>query len=569
MNGKIAELEFKRIQSNKEREMSLLCSGALPSSTSISKFISDNPCLTLLEHRCKTMRDLKMLHAQIIKTGLAHDKIAISRVLSFCATSSSGDINYALLLFSRIEHPNLFAWNTIIRAFSNSSTPHQAISLFYHMLHSTTQPQRLTFPSLFKAYSRLGLSCEGTQIHGMVTKLGFESDPFIRNSMISMYAVCGDIVSASHLFDENSDFDVVAWNSMMLGLARVGQIEESRRLFDEMPSRSNISWNSMISGYVRNGLYMEALNLFRQMQEASIGPTVFTIVSLLAACGRLGSLEQGKWLHAYIEKNGIEINVIVLTAIIDMYCKCGSADEALRLFEAAPVKGLSSWNSIISGLAMDGRGQEAVRQFSKLQMSGLRPDYVSFIGVLTACSHSGMVDKGRYYFSLMTEFYKIEPMIKHYGCMVDILGRAGFIEEAEELIRKMPMDPDVIIWGSLLSACRTHGNITLGEQVAKRIIELDSGDNCGYILLSNAYAAVGRFSDTMEVRSLMKGKRMRKETGCSLIEVNGVVHEFVVGGTLHLQSKEIYALLDELGVKIMEAGHVEYGTENVYESDNL
>ncbi|XP_077228733.1 pentatricopeptide repeat (PPR-like) superfamily protein [Tasmannia lanceolata] len=545
------------------------CLCALPSSTSISKFISDHPSLSMLEQKCHNMRDLKMLHAQIIKTGLAKDTIASSRVLVFCATSSFGDINYAMLLFSQIQNPNLFTWNTIIRGFSQSSNPHQAISLFYHMLHSTVQPQTLTYPSLFKAYALLGLAHEGAQLHGMVLKLGFDSDPFIRNSMIFMYAICGLIVAARQLFDENSTFDVVSWNSMILGLARSGQIEDSRCLFDRMPMRSMISWNSMISGYVRNGRFKEALDLFHQMQKARIVPSVFTMVSLLAACARLGALQQGEWIHTYIKKNRIEVNVIVLTAIIDMYCKCGFVDKALQVFEATSRKGLSSWNSMISGLAIHGCGEEAIRQFSKLQSSNLTPDYVSFIGILTACNHSGMVNEARHHFSLMMKTYKIEPTIKHYGCMVDVLGRAGLLEEAEELIRSMPMNPDVIIWGSLLSACRNHGNIEIGKRVANKIIDLDPQDTCSYILLSNAYAAAGRFRDAMKVRRMMKEKRIRKEPGCSSIEVEGVIHEFTVGGTSHPQGKLIHALLDELGFKLKEAGHLENNTIEFFDFDCL
>ncbi|KAF8391119.1 hypothetical protein HHK36_023420 [Tetracentron sinense] len=522
-------------------------------SPSISRFISDHPCLSMLEKSCTSMADLHKLHAHLIKTGLAADTIAASRFLAFCATSPAGDINYAYLVFSQIQYPNLFTWNTIIRGFSQSSAPHNAISLFITMLHSSlVEPGRLTYPSLFKAYAQLGLAHDGAQLHGRILKLGLQSDPFIRNTIIFMYATCGYLIEACRFFDEDSESDIVAWNSMIMGVAKDGNIDYSRRLFDKMPSRSTISWNSMISGYVRNGRLKEAMELFGQMQEEKIKPSEFTMVSLLNASASLGALKQGEWIHGYIEKNKIKLNVIISTAIIDMYCKCGRIEKAIQVFETTPERGLSCWNSMILGLANNGHGKEAIHLFLRLQSSGLKPDYVSFIAVLTACNHSGMVDEARYYFSLMTGTYKIEPTHKHYGCMVDVLGRAGLLDEAEELIRNLPVKPDAVIWGSLLSACRKHGDNEMGKRAAKHIIELDPSDSCSYVLLSNVYAAAGQFEDAIDARLSMKENRIRKEPGCSLIEVNGVVHEFVVGGRLHPQAREIYSLLDELGLMLKE-----------------
>ncbi|XP_043702638.1 pentatricopeptide repeat-containing protein At2g42920, chloroplastic [Telopea speciosissima] len=546
----------------------LPCCIALPSPSScISSFIFDHPSLSMLEKRCTTMSHLHMLHAHLIKTGLAKHTIAASRVLSFCASSPAGDIDYAHLVFSQIQHPNLFAWNTIIRGFSQSSTPQFAISLFIEMLEfSPIEPHRLTYPSLFKAYAQMGLAHDGAQLHGRTLKLGLQSDPFIRNTIIFMYANCGHLIEAFRLFDEGSSFDVVAWNSMIMGLAKSGQVEESRRLFDKMPMRSRVSWNSMISGYVRNGRLKEALDLFHLMQKERIKPDEFTLVSLLSACSGLGALGIGEWVHAYIEKNKINVNTIVSTAIVDMYCKCGSVDKALRVFETIPNKGLSCWNSMILGLAMNGRGKEAIQLFSRLQSSDLRPDDVSFLGVLTACNHSGLVSEAKEFFFLMTETYKIKPTIKHYGCMVDVLGRAGLLNEAEELIGKIPLNSDAIIWSSLLSACRIHGNIEMGKRAAKTLIELDSTDSGSYILLSNVYTTAGQFTDAVNTRQSMKEKHIRREPGCSLIEVNGVVYEFIAGGRLHPQAREIYSLLVGLSSNLRELGHVEHGALDVIDS---
>lgn len=433
----------------------------------------------------------------------------------------------------------------MIRGFSQSSTPEYAVYLFIDMLvTSSVQPQRLTYPSVFKAYSQLGLARDGAQLHGRVVKQGLEFDQFIRNTIIYMYANCGFLSEARRLFDEEVEFDLVAWNSMIMGHAKCGEIDESRYLFDKMASRNTVSWNSMISGYVRNGRFKKALELFREMQEQKINPTEFTMVSLLNACANLGAIKQGEWIHLYLRKNKFELNIIVVTAIIDMYCKCGSPDRALQVFKTVPMKGLSCWNSMILGLAMNGYASEAIQLFSKLESSNLKPDYVSFIGILTACSHSGVVNKAKDYFRLMTETYKIKPSIKHYSCMVDLLGRAGQIEEAEQLVRSMPLNPDAILWGSLLAASTKHGNIEAARQAAKSIIELDKNESSSYVLMSNLYATFNQFEEAMEERLLMKENKIEKEPGCSLIEVDGEVHEFVAGGRLHPKAPEIYLLLN-------------------------
>ncbi|CAH1443754.1 unnamed protein product [Lactuca virosa] len=517
------------------------------SSTSISKFISDQPYLSILETKCSTMKDLQIIHAQIIKTGLIKDTIAASRLLSFAAISPAADISYAFMLFNQIQNPNLFTWNTIIRGFSRSSNPRMAISLFIDMLiHSSVDPERLTYPSVFKAYAELGLAGNGAQLHGRILKLGLQFDVYIRNTIVHMYANCGYFGEAIQLFGDGEDMDVVAWNTMILSLAKFGNIDNARALFDEMPHRNSVSWNNMISGYVRTGKWVEALDLFRIMQIEKMKPSEFILVSLLNASANLGALNQGEWIHDYIIKNKLELNVIMITAIINMYCKCGSIERACQVFESSPIKGLSSWNSMIMGHAIHGHGNEAIELFSKLESSIFNPDSVTFIGVLMACSHSRLVEKAKFYFSLMTERYKIEPSIKHYGCMIDVLGRSGLLEEAKSVILSMPMKPDGVIWGSLLSSCRIHGDVKMGEWASRNLVDLGEGESCGHVLLSNVYASGGEFEMAIKERMLMKEKEIEKIPGCSLIEVNGEVHEFVSSGRLHPKVEEIHNLLKNL-----------------------
>ncbi|KAK6157092.1 hypothetical protein DH2020_011340 [Rehmannia glutinosa] len=435
-----------------------------PPSTSISKFISDQPFLSMLETNCHSIKDLKKIHAHLIKTGLAKDTIAASRVLAFCATAR--DLDYAFSVFCQIEKQNLFTWNTIIRGFCQSSNPHIAISLFVEMLvSSTVHPEKLTYPSVFKAYTHLGLAEDGAQLHGRIIKLGLEFDPFIRNSIIHMYANCGLLGNARKLFDENTDSDVVAWNSMVMGLAKCGQVEEA--------------W----------GCSLKCRPETRRLGiDMKIRPSEFTVVSILNACAKLGALEQGKWIHDYIKKNDIEMNVIVVTAIIDMYCKCGNIETARQVFETAPRKGLSSWNSMMLGLATNGFGNEVFELFSELESSNLRPVPV------------------------------------------------GLIEEAAEVIRSMPMKPDAIIWGSLLSACKIHRDVDVAEWAARNLILSDPDETSAHVLMSNVYAASGDLKKAVQERVKMKEKMMEKQPGCSLIEVNGEVHEFVAGGKWQFSS---------------------------------
>ncbi|XP_023530494.1 pentatricopeptide repeat-containing protein At2g42920, chloroplastic [Cucurbita pepo subsp. pepo] len=532
------------------------------SSSKLSLF--DQPYLSMVDKNCTTMRDLQQIHAHLIKSGRAKDSFAASRVLAFCA-SPLGNMDYAYLVFKQMQNPNVFCWNTIIRGFSQSSNPQMALYLFIHMLVSSQiEPQRLTYPSVFKAYSQLGLAHDGAQLHGRVLKLGIQFDPFIRNTILYMYANCGFLDEARRIFNQQMEFDVVAWNSMIMGLAKCGEIGEARKVFDKMPVRNPVSWNSMIGGHVRNGMFKEALKLFVKMQEQRIRPSEYTMVSLLNASAQIGALKQGEWIHEYIKKNNVELNSIVVTAIIDMYSKCGSIGKALQVFEKIPNRALSSWNSMIFGLAVNGCENEAVMLFKMLESSSnLKPDSVSFMAVLTACNHGAMVDEGRGFFSLMTNTYRMEASIKHYNIMVDILGRAGFLEEAEQLIETMPVEADSIIWGCLLSACRTYGNTEMGKRAAEKVKELDPEESMGYVVMANIQASTNDFVGAMEERVSMRMKKVKKEAGCSVIEVDDEVHEFIAGGgRSNPKAREIYLVLDELGVilgdETNECGDLEF-----------
>jgi pentatricopeptide repeat protein len=312
----------------------------------------------------------------------------------------------------------------------------------------------------------------------------------------------------------------------------------------------------MIAGYTQNGLANEALSIFHEMQLSGTKPNAVTMVSVVLACARLAALQQGKCFHAYIIKCVFDLNVVLETTLIDMYAKCGKVEIARQMFDNISRKNVVSWTAMIGGYAMHGLAEDAHALFIQMVQVGMKPDHITFTHILYACTHAGLVEEGWKYFNCMKQDYSITPRVDHYACMVDLLGRAGHLDEAQELIKHMPLEPNAGVWGALLGVCRTHGNIELAKHVAERLFELEPEDAGNYVLLSNIYAAAGRWDDAAKVRTMMKSKGLKKTPGCSLIEVNKKVHSFLVGDQLHPQSEQIYAVLENLKMQMKEAGYV-------------
>ncbi|PWA46904.1 Pentatricopeptide repeat-containing protein [Artemisia annua] len=289
--------------------------------------------------------------------------------------------------------------------------------------------------------------------------------------------------------------------------------------------------------------------------EGDVTPNYVSLISVLPAVSGLGALEIGKWVHYFAVRNGIKIDLMLGSALIDMYSKCGSIEEALQLFESLSQKNVITWNSIITGLAIHGRAKDALDHFTKMQESGVSPNDVTYISVLTACSHAGLVDKGMSIFNQMVQTDGLKPRIEHYGCMVDLLGRAGRLQEAENLLLKMPGEPDDVVLKALLGACKKHGNIEIGERVAKRLLEIDPQDGAPYVALSNMYASLANWDGVTETRLKMKENDVKKDPGCSWIEVNGSIHEFVVADESHAKTKDIYMMLEEIKDRLSLAGY--------------
>ncbi|KAL8144977.1 hypothetical protein AgCh_003262 [Apium graveolens] len=341
----------------------------------------------------------------------------------------------------------------------------------------------------------------------------------------------------------------------MTGLAKHGDVEGARILFDGMGERDIVCWNVIIDGYVQHGRPNEALFLFRQMLSDNVCPDGVTLVAVFSACGQLGALESGRWVHAYMKNKRIRMNVHVGAALVDMYSKCGSLEDARLVFDEIKSKDVVVWNAMISGYAMNGLSIEGLQLFSDMCRLNVPPTEITFIGILSVCAHAGLVHEGSRFFRLMRGEYGIEPRIEHYGCMVNLLGRVGQLTEAFQLVKAMDIDPDLIICRTLLDACRFHGNDDLGEEIVKFYTDqkLESSGAC--VLLSNIYAAAHNWNGVQRVRTMMKATGIQKEPGCSSIEVNNTVHEFIAGDIRHLDRKDVYLMLEKLSRCLKDYGN--------------
>nr|GMC75611.1 pentatricopeptide repeat-containing protein At3g62890-like [Ipomoea batatas] len=469
----------------------------------------------------------------------------------------------ACRLFHEMDDKDLVSWTALISCYEQNGFYEEALDLFVQMSAKGIAMDEVVMVSVFSACANLLVLETGKLVHGLVIKIGFESYVNLQNALIHMYSSCGDVNAAQNMFDTSRNLDQISWNSIISAYVKCGSVEKARVLFDSMLEKDCVSWTTMISGYAQHDQFSETLALFQEMLHIGIKPDETTLVSVVSACTRLAALEQGKWIHAYIRKNGLKVNIILGTTLIDMYMKCGYTENAMEVFHGMEERGVSSWNALILGLAMNGQVQRSLETFEEMKKRGVTPNEVTFVAVLGACRHMGMVDEGRQYFDSMVKSYGIEPNLKHYGCMVDLLGRAGLLKEAENLIQTMPMAPDVPTWGALLGACKKHGDSEMGERVGKKLLELQPHHDGFHVLLSNIYASKGNWDNVEGVRGAMMQQGVVKTPGCSMIEADGIVHEFFAGGDKsHPKTKEIEVMLDEMVNRLKTMGY-NPGTEEV------
>eukprot|EP00268_Persea_americana_P059862 TRINITY_DN7399_c0_g1_i1.p1 TRINITY_DN7399_c0_g1~~TRINITY_DN7399_c0_g1_i1.p1 ORF type:complete len:506 (+),score=102.39 TRINITY_DN7399_c0_g1_i1:148-1665(+) len=440
--------------------------------------------------------------------------------------------------------PNLFHWNSIIRAHS-AHLPQTSLHLFVKMLEDPLlNPNKHTFTFVLRACARNLALRNGEQVHAVVLKSGLDSDCYIQASLIGLYAGCSRVELAQQVFDRMPVRGLVSSTTMVDGYLKAGRIGDAREVFDGVEEKDEVLWTALISGYVRSDQPEEALRLFRGMLlEVGTVSSESVISSVISACSRLGALETGRWLHRYLKDRRIEITTKVATALVDMYAKCGLIEVALQVFDDIVRPDVVAWNAMISGMGLQGNGQAALGLFERMKKAGIRPNESTFVAILTACAHSGMVQEGWLIFDQMRKEYQIEPRIDHYGCVVDVLGRAGCLEEAENFIRAMPIVPDAVVWRSLLVGCRSHNNVERAELALGKILELGSCESIDFVLLANIYASLNMYAEAGRVRRLMKDRGIERRAGHSRIEVEGVAHVFVAGDKSHPENDEIYSIL--------------------------
>ncbi|KAK6927095.1 E motif [Dillenia turbinata] len=499
----------------------------------------------------------RVLHGTVIKASphFSSDVFILNSLIHFYG--SCGDVNLAYRVFANMLDKDVVSWNSMITAFVQGDCPEEALELFRQMEMNGLKPTNVTMVAVMSACAKK-LDLEfGKWVCSFIERNEIGLSLTLNNSMLDMYTKCGSLEDARVLFDRMAEKDIVSWTTMLVGYARMGKYDEAQRVFYAMPNQDIAAWNALISAYEQNGKPKEALTLFYKLQvNKHVMPDQITLVSTLSACAQLGALDLGGWIHVYAKKRGIKLNCHVTTSLIDMYAKCGDIKKALEVFQMADRRDVCVWSAMISGLAMHGQGKAAVDLFEKMLEAKVKPNDVTFTNVLSACSHSGLVREGRALFSQMGPVYGVMPGLMHYGCMVDILGRAGCLEEAAELVEKMPMVPSASVWLSLLGACSIHGNSELAEKACCHVFHLEPNNHGAFVLLSNTYAKAGNWERVSCLRKQMRESGVKKEKGCSLIEVDGTVHEFLVGDNSNPLSEKIYSKLDELVTRLKSVGYV-------------
>ncbi|KAK9912434.1 hypothetical protein M0R45_036299 [Rubus argutus] len=465
----------------------------------------------------------KSIHAYVIRASfdsLVNISTALLDMYSKC-----GSVGTARSIFNKMNHKTVVSWNSMIGAYAQNEDPEEAMVIFQKMLDEGIEPTNVTIMEALHACADLGDLEQGKFVHKLLDQLNLGYDVSVVNSLISMYSKCKRV-------------DIAA------------------KLFRVLKGKTVVSWNAMILGFAQNGRVSEALSHFCEMQSQNIKPDSFTMVSVIPALAELSVTRQAKWIHGLVVRKCFDKNVFVMTALVDMYAKCGAVHTARKLFDMMDDRHVTTWNSMIDGYGTNGLGKAAVELFNEMKKGIIKPNDITFLCVISACSHSGLVEDGRRYFASMKEDYGLEPAMDHYGAMVDLLGRAGQLNEAWDFIQKMPMEPGITVFGAMLGACRIHKNVELGEKAADKIFELNPVEGGYHVLLANIYSTASLWDKVAKVRTTMERKGLKKTPGCSLVDLRNQIHTFYSGSTSHPQSKRIYTYLETLGDEIKAAGYV-------------
>lgn len=395
------------------------------------------------------------------------------------------------------------------------------------MMLSNVKPSNYSFTSVIKSCADLVALRLGTAVHAHALASGFGSDGYVQAALVALYSKCGDLRVA-------------------------------RDVFEKMPERSVVAWNTMISGYEQHGFANEAIEVFYEMRDNGPEPDSATFVGLLGACAQIGALSFGSWVHEYVKRKGLLVNVLVGTCLINMYARCGNVSKAREVFDSMSEKNVIAWTAMISSYGTNGHAIQAIELFDLMKIQGPRPNRVTFVAILTACAHSGLVDIGRLVYSSMINDFGLDPGVEHYVCMVDMFGRAGLLNEAYKFVKEeIPKEePPPAVWTAMLGACKMHKDFDLGVEVAEHLLDTDADNPGHYVMLSNIYALAGRRDRVEMVRNLMTRRKLKKQVGYSTIEIDQKTFLFSIGDKSHPETHEIYRYLDELMLKCVEVGYM-------------
>ncbi|KAL8232688.1 hypothetical protein R6Q57_002466 [Mikania cordata] len=478
--------------------------------------------LLLSATRSRTLPKGLQLHAHIIKSSLQSIPLISHYLINFYSKTQLPIDSQQVFEETHIKSST--TWSSIISSFAQNDLPVLALQYFKRMIENGVRADDHIFPSATKASAILSSCNVGRSVHCLALKTGYDIDVFVGSSMVDMYSKCG-------------------------------KIEDARKLFDEMPMKNVVSWSGMIYGYAQLGENEEALWLFKQALFENLDVNDFTFTSVICVCGNTTLLGLGKQLHGLCVKLSFDSSSFIGSSLISMYSKCGMIEIAYRVFDDIRIRNLGMWNAMLLACAQHTHINKVFDLFKEMESSGMTPNFITFLVTLYACSHSGLVEKGKYYFNLMKQ-YGIEPGDQHYASMVDILARANKVQEALAIIKEMPMQPTKCVWGALLTGCRLHGNTELAAYAADKVFELGPVSSGMYVMLSNAYAASGRYEDAARVRKMLRDIGVKKETGLSWVEESNIVHTFSAGDRGHFKSKDMYKKLEELEVEMEKVGYV-------------
>ncbi|KAF8406708.1 hypothetical protein HHK36_008800 [Tetracentron sinense] len=457
----------------------------------------------------------RVVHGHVICRGFSFDLFVGNSLVDMY--SKCHDTYSAFKVFNEMPQKNIVSWNSILSGFVRNNQYSEALMMFDSMGKAGIEVDEVTLVNLLQSYKSLVEPVQCKSIHSIVIRRGYESNELVLNSLIDTYAKCN-------------------------------LIELSWKLFERMKRRDMISWSTIIAGFTHCGKPDEAISLFIEMNQVEEKPNAVTMLNLLEACSISAELRRSKWAHGIAIRRALSKEVAVSTAILDMYSKCGAIETSRRVFDQMLEKNIVSWSAMIAAYGMNGLAHEALALLSEMELQGLKPNAVTILSVLSACSHGGLVEEGRSCFEKMVRDHGFEPGLEHYSCMVDMLGRAGKLDSAMDVIKKMPegVKAGASVWGALLSACRSYGNSELGVGAAHRVLELEPSNSAGYLLASNMYAAGGFWGDAARMRWLVKERGVRVAAGYSLVNVDNEACRFVAGDESHPQSSEIHAVVAQL-----------------------